>query len=204
MIMDIDTGGKNEHFQINIKTLDRNGISAVIMEDKKGLKKNSLFGISVKQEQENPDIFKKKIELGKKNSSENLMIIARIESLIFNKPVNDALKRAEKYLEGGADGIMIHSKDKNPDKIFKFIKIFRKKFTDVNLVVVPSSFNHVKEKSFIDLGVNIVIYANHLLRASYPAMRNTALSILKNSRSLETDKSLLSIKEILELIPGTK
>ena len=146
MIMDIDTGGKNEHFQINIKTLDRNGISAVIMEDKKGLKKNSLFGLSVKQEQENPDIFKKKIELGKKNSSENLMIIARIESLIFNKPVNDALKRAEKYLEGGADGIMIHSKDKNPDKIFKFIKIFRKKFTDVNLVVVPSSFNHVKEK----------------------------------------------------------
>ena len=204
MIVDVDTGGKNEHFEINVKTIDRNGISAIIMEDKKGLKKNSLFGMSVKQEQENPLVFKKKIELGKKNSSNNLMIIARIESLIFNKPIKDALNRADMYLQGGADGIMIHSKDKNPKNIFKFIKMFRKKHLTTPLVVVPSSYNHVKENTFLDLGVNIVIYANHLLRASYPAMTNTAMSILKNSRSLETDRSLLSIKEILELIPGTK
>ncbi len=204
MIFDIDTGGKNEHFEINIKSIDRNGISAVIMEDKKGLKKNSLFGLSVKQEQEDPKIFAKKIELGKKNSSNNLMIIARVESLILKKPVSDAMKRAEKYLEAGADGIMIHSKDKSPEKIFKFAKIFKKEFPNTNLVVVPSSFNQVKENVFKDLGFNIVIYANHLLRASYPAMKNTALSILKHKRSLETDSSLLSIKEILDLIPGTK
>jgi len=204
MIFDIDTGGKNEHFEINIKSIDRNGISAVIMEDKKGLKKNSLFGLSVKQEQEDPKIFAKKIELGKKNSSNNLMIIARVESLILKKPVSDAMKRAEKYLEAGADGIMIHSKDKSPEKIFKFAKIFKKEFPNTSLVVVPSSFNQVKENVFKDLGFNIVIYANHLLRASYPAMKNTALSILKHKRSLETDSSLLSIKEILDLIPGTK
>jgi len=204
MIFDIDTGGKNEHFQINIRSIDRNGISAVIMEDKKGLKKNSLFGLSVKQEQEDPKIFSKKIELGKKNSSNNLMIIARIESLILKKTIQDAMRRAEKYLEAGADGIMIHSKDKSPEKIFKFAKIFKNKFPTTNLVVVPSSFNQVKEQTFIDYGFNIVIYANHLLRASYPAMKKTALSILKNKRSLEADRSLLSIKEILELIPGTK
>ena len=204
MIFDIDTGGKNEHFQINIKSIDRNGISAVIMEDKKGLKKNSLFGLSVKQEQEDPKIFAKKIELGKKNCSNNLMIIARVESLILDKPVSDAMKRSEKYLQAGADGIMIHSKDKNPANIFKFAKLFKKNFPNTNLTVVPSSFNQVKEETFKDLGFNMVIYANHLLRASYPAMKKTALSILKNKRSLETDRSLLSIKEILDLIPGTK
>ena len=118
MIVDVDTGGKNEHFEINVKTIDRNGISAIIIEDKKGLKKNSLFGMSVKQEQENPLVFKKKIELGKKNSSNNLMIIARIESLIFDKPIKDALNRADMYLQAGADGIMIHSKDKDPKKYF--------------------------------------------------------------------------------------
>ena len=132
------------------------------------------------------------------------MIIARVESLILKKPVSDAMKRTEKYLEAGADGIMIHSKDKNPEELFKFAKIFKKEFPNTNLVVVPSSFNQVKENVFKDLGFNIVIYANHLLRASYPAMKNTALSILKHKRSLETDRSLLSIKEILNLIPGTK
>ena len=204
LIIDIDTGGKIEHLEINIKTIDRTGISAVIMEDKKGLKKNSLFGTDVKQEQESIKEFSKKIRAGKKASTDNLMIIARIESLILNKPISDALKRAENYLEAGADGIMIHSKDKDPNKIFTFAKKFKKEFSNTPLVVVPSSFNIVKEKQLIDHGFNIVIYANHLLRASYPAMRKTALEILKYSRSYESDKSLLSIKEILELIPGTK
>ena len=204
LIADIDTGGKIEHLEINIKTIDRTGISAVIIEDKKGLKKNSLFGTDVKQEQESIKEFSKKISAGKKASTNNLMIIARIESLILNKPISDALKRAESYLEAGADGIMIHSKDKSPGKIFTFAKKFKKEFSNVPLVVVPSSFNTVKEKQLIDHGFNIVIYANHLLRASYPAMRKTALEILKYGRSHESDKSLLSIKEILELIPGTK
>ncbi len=204
LIIDIDTGGKTEHFEINIKTIDRMGISAVIMEDKKGLKKNSLFGTEVKQEQENTKEFSKKIHAGKKSSSSNLMIIARIESLILNKPIADALRRADSYIDSGADGIMIHSKDKDPKKVFAFAQKFKKNYPKIPLVAVPSSFNIVKEKQLIDHGFNIVIYANHMLRASYPAMRKTALDILKYGRSHEIDRSLLSIKEILELIPGTK
>lgn len=204
LIIDIDTGGKVEHFEINIKTIDRMGISAVIMEDKKGLKKNSLFGNSVKQEQEDIKSFSNKISVGKKSLSSNLMIIARIESLILNKPISDALKRAKSYIDSGADGIMIHSKDKNPKKIFEFANKFRKFNARIPLVVVPSSFNNVKEAQLIDHEFNIVIYANHMLRASYPAMKRTAENILKHGRSFEIDKSLLSIKDILELIPGTK
>jgi len=204
LIIDIDTGGKVEHFEINIKTIDRMGISAVIMEDKKGLKKNSLFGTDVLQYQEDVKEFSNKIKVGKRSSSSNLMIIARIESLIMNKPLSDALKRAKSYIDSGADGIMIHSKDKNPKKIFEFANNFRKFDSKTPLIVVPSSFNIVKEKQLINYGFNIVIYANHMLRASYPAMKKTAENILKYGRSYETDKSLLSIKEILELIPGTK
>ena len=204
LIMDIDTGGKPEHFEINIKSLESSGISAVIMEDKKGLKKNSLFGVNVKQEQETIKEFSKKISLGKKASQKNIMIIARIESLILNKPVSDALKRSESYLNAGADAIMIHSKNKSPNEIFNFSNRFRKNFDNIPLVVVPSSFNKVKEQNLIDNGFDVVIYANHMLRASYPAMKKVAKEILKNGRSYESDKFLLSIKDILNLIPGTK
>ena len=174
------------------------------MEDKKGLKKNSLFGNTVKQEQESINEFSKKISAGKKATSNKLMIIARIESLILGKPLNDAILRAKKYVEAGADGIMIHSKDKNPKQILKFAEIFRKKFADVPLVAVPSSYNSVKDKELEDAGFNIVIYANHMLRASYPAMQKVALEILKNGRTYESEKSIMSISNILELIPGTK
>ena len=167
-------------------------------------KQNQVLKEHLEQQQENPLLFKKKIELGKRNSSNNLMIIARIESLIFDKPIKDALDRADKYLQGGADGIMIHSKDKNPKKILKFAEIFRKKFADVPLVAVPSSYNSVKDKQLEDAGFNIVIYANHMLRASYPAMQKVALEILKNGRTYESEKSIMSISNILELIPGTK
>ena len=204
LIMDIDTGGKNEHFEINIKTLENSGISAVIMEDKKGLKKNSLFGLEVKQEQDSIKEFSKKIKIGKKATKNNIMIISRIESLILNKSVGDAYKRAENYINAGADGVMIHSKDKNPKEIFKFSNKFKKEFKDIPLVVVPSSFNQVKESQLIDNGFDVVIYANHMLRASYPAMQSVAKNILKYGRSYESDKFLLSIKEILNLIPGTK
>ena len=148
--------------------------------------------------------FSKKIYAGKKSSSSDLMIIARIESLILDKPISDALKRADSYIDSGADGIMIHSKDKDPKEVLAFAEKFKKNYSKIPLVVVPSSFNIVKESQLIDYGFNIVIYANHMLRASYPAMRKTALDILKYGRSHEIDKSLLSIKEILELIPGTK
>ena len=148
--------------------------------------------------------FSKKIKIGKKASKNNIMIISRIESLILNKSVGDAYKRAKNYVNAGADGVMIHSKEKNPNKIFEFSNKFKKKFKDVPLVVVPSSFNQVKESQLIDNGFDVVIYANHMLRASYPAMQSVAKNILKYGRSYESDKFLLSIKEILNLIPGTK
>ena len=204
LIIDIDTGGKIEHLEINLKTIERSGTSAVIMEDKKGLKKNSLFGNKVKQEQENVKEFSKKINLGKKATRGKLMIIARIESLILGKSVNDAIMRAEKYVDAGTDGIMIHSKDKDPKEIFKFAEKFKKVFEDIPLVAVPSSYNSVKEKQLEEAGFNIVIYANQMLRASYPAMRQVALEILKNGRAYESEKNIMSIKDILELIPGTK
>jgi len=204
LIIDADTGGKPEHFEINIKTMERIGISALIIEDKKGLKKNSLLGNKVKQEQESIKDFSNKIKLGKKACvSKDLMVIARIESLILNKGLVDAERRADAYLDAGSDAIMIHSKDSNPKEIFKFSNKFKKQYKDIPLVVVPTSFYKVKESQLIDNGFNMVIYANHLLRASYPAMQLVANSILKNKRTFEIEKKLLSIKEILKLIPGT-
>lgn len=204
LIIDVDTGGKPEHFEINVKTIQRYGISALIVEDKKGLKKNSLFGTEVKQEQESINSFAKKISIGKKVSDPDFMIISRIESLILNKPLSDAYKRASAYLNAGTDAIMIHSKQNSPKEVLKFADIFKKKYPDVPLVAVPSSYNKIRETDLINSGFNVVIYANHLLRASYPAMYKAALGILKNGRSFEIEKSLLSIKEMLELIPGTK
>jgi len=205
LIMDIDTGGKIEHLTLNVKSIERLGISAVIMEDKKGLKKNSLFGNEVTQLQDSPDEFSKKISVIKKNQSNpEFMIIARIESLILGKGIDDAIKRSKKYIKAGADGIMIHSKNKNEKEIFIFAKKFRQLFKDIPLVSVPTSYNSVYEKDLIKQGFNIVIYANHLFRASYPSMSKTAKSILKNGRSKEVDQNLMSIKDILHLIPGTK
>ncbi len=205
LIMDGDTGGKPEHFEINIKSIERLGISAVIIEDKKGLKKNSLFGTKVRQEQEDIKTFSKKIKIGKNSSkSKDLMLIARIESFILNKNLDDALKRSDAYVDAGADGIMIHSKDKNPEKIFKFAKKFKQNYPEITLVSVPTSYNSVTENQLINEGFNVVIYANHLLRAAYPAMHNAAYQILKNKRAYEIEKNLLSIKKILKLIPGTE
>ena len=204
LILDADTGGKIEHFEINIRTIERMGISAVIIEDKKGLKKNSLLGTSVKQEQETIKDFCKKIEIGNKACVSNeLLLIARIESLILEKGLKDALKRADEYLSAGAKGIMIHSKKENPKEVFEFAREFRKNVKETPLVVVPSTFSQVKESQLIDFGFNIVIYANHLLRATYPAMEMVAKSILKNERAHEQEKNLISIKKILKLIPGT-
>ena len=203
LIMDIDTGGKLEHFSINCKIIERNSVSAIIMEDKTGLKKNSLFGNEVKQKQESIKNFCEKIITGKK-LTKNMMIISRVESLILGKTIFDAIRRAESYLEAGTDGIMIHSKSNNPKEIFQFSKKFKKLFPDVPLISVPSSYNQVKEQQLINEGFNVVIYANHMLRAAYPAMQKVALDILKNKRSYESDNNLLSIKKILNLIPGTK
>lgn len=205
LIMDADTGGKSEHFAINIKSMERLGISAVIIEDKTGLKKNSLFGNDVEQSQEDANIFGEKIRQARDSLvSEDFMIIARIESLILDKGLDDALDRARIYMDSGAHGIMIHSRNKSPREIFDFTENFKKQYSSTPLVVVPTSFNEVVREDFENAGVNILIYANHMLRSSYPAMWNTALGILKHGRSLEVEDQLISVKQILELIPGTK
>lgn len=205
IIYDGDTGGKLEHFVFTVRTLERHGISAVIIEDKTGLKKNSLFGTSVPQIQDTIEDFSSKIKAGKMAQvTDDFMIIARIESLILGKSVEEALERAQAYVEAGADGVMIHSKEKTGFDIKEFCVTFRKNNKSTPIVVVPSTFNHITEEEFQRWGVNIVIYANHMLRSSYPAMVNVAKSILANGRSYEANDKCMPIKEILELIPGTK
>lgn len=205
IIYDGDTGGQPEHFVFTVRTLERLGVSAVIIEDKTGLKKNSLFGTDVAQTQDEIPAFCEKIRMGKKaQATDDFMIIARIESLILDKGVDDAMKRAQAYLDAGADGIMIHSRRKTPDEIFDFCDRYSKLPNRKTLVAVPSSYNTVTEDELAARGVNVVIYANHLLRSAYPAMVNTAKSILTYQRSAECDQNLLPINEILELIPGTK
>ena len=204
-IYDGDTGGKTEHFVFTVRTLERLGISAIIIEDKIGLKKNSLFGTAVPQMQDEIDNFCNKIISGKKAQvTKDFMIIARVESLILGKTVEDALNRAFAYVESGADGIMIHSKEKDGDDIKEFCLQFRLKNNITPIVLVPTTYNHIKENEFETWGANIVIYANHMLRSSYPAMMNVALSILEEERSSKADEMCMSVKEILELIPGTK
>jgi len=205
IIYDGDTGGKPEHFVFTVRTLERLGISAVIIEDKIGLKKNSLFGTEVLQTQDTIEEFSLKISMGKKAQiTSDFMIFARIESLICGKSVEDSLERAFAYIAAGADGIMIHSKEKSGEDIKEFCEKFRKINKTTPIVLVPSTYNHITEKTLTEWGANIVIYANHMLRASYPAMLNVAKSILVNHNSLDADNQCLSIKQILELIPGTK
>ena len=205
IIYDADTGGQVEHFKFTVRTLERLGVSAAIIEDKTGLKKNSLFGNDVEQTQDTIENFCNKIAEGKKAQvTEDFMVIARIESLILDAGMDDAVERAQAYLAVGADGVMIHSRKKEPDEILEFCKKFREFEKHKPLVVVPSSFNSITENELQGAGANIVIYANHLLRSAFPAMQKTAEMILQNGRSLECDDFLLSIKDILELIPGTK
>lgn len=202
IILDGDTGGLIEHFVFNIKTIERLGVSAIIIEDKIGLKKNSLFGTEVEQTQDSIEHFCEKLHAGKNAlKTEEFMIIARIESLILKQGMEDALSRAKAYIKAGADGIMIHSREKQPDEIFEFCDKFREFAPEVPLVVVPTSYNQVYEEELSAKGVNIIIYANHLIRSAYPAMQETAKLILENERSKEVDDKCLSIKEILTLIP---
>ena len=204
MIFDGDTGGKVEIFKFTVKSLERLGVSAVVIEDKIGLKKNSLLGNDVKQEQDTIENFQEKIIAGKKAQvTKDFMIIARIESLILEAGMEDALKRASAYIEAGADAIMIHSRQKSPSEIFEFCKNYKMIKNNVPLMVVPSSFNEVTEEEWEKRGVNIVCYANHMLRSAYPAMMSVAKSILENGRSKDCDDACLPIKEILNLIPGT-
>ena len=205
LVYDADTGGRIEHFEFTVRTLERLGVSAVVIEDKVGLKKNSLFGNDVPQTQDTIEHFCAKIRAGKASQiTDEFMIIGRIESLILEAGMKDALERASAYIQAGADGIMIHSRHTDPAEIFEFCRLYACFPVKVPLVVAPSSYNQVTEEELAHHGVNLVIYANHLLRAAYPAMVSTARSILYHGRSLEVDSSLMSIKQILELVPGTK
>ena len=201
IILDGDTGGLVEHFVYNVRTLERMGVSAVIIEDKTGLKKNSLFGTEVEQTQDSIENFCEKITAGKQAlRTDDFMIIARIESLILDRGMEDALERAFAYVKAGADGIMIHSRKKSPDEILEFCTKFRKENKDTPIVVVPTSFNSITEEELAAAGVNIVIYANQLTRSAFPAMQNTAVEILRNHRALEVDSNLMPFKDIIRLI----
>lgn len=202
IILDGDTGGLTEHFVYTVRTLERVGVSAVIIEDKTGLKKNSLFGTEVKQTQDTIENFCEKLRAGKAaQKTREFMIIARIESLILERGMDDALKRAFAYTEAGADGIMIHSRRKEPDEIFEFLRLFRQKDQTTPVVVIPTSFNTVTEEEFAARGANIVIYANQLTRSGVKAMQECANTILRAHRAKEVDDMCLNIKEVLTLIP---
>ncbi len=202
IIFDGDTGGLTEHFVYTVRSLERMGVSMVIIEDKTGLKKNSLFGTEVQQTQAAIPDFCEKIKAGKKaQRTKEFMICARIESLILEQGMDDALERAFAFAEAGADAIMIHSRKKDPSEIFEFVEKFREKDATTPIVVVPTSFNTVTEEEFKERGVNIVIYANQLTRTGFPAMQNAAETILKNHRAKECDDICMPFKDIIRLIP---
>ncbi|MBQ3484736.1 MAG: phosphoenolpyruvate mutase [Clostridia bacterium] len=203
IILDGDTGGQIEHFVYNVQTLERMGISAIIIEDKKGLKKNSLFGTGVGQQQDTIEGFCQKIAAGKNaQKTRDFMIIARCESLILEQGLEDALERCHAYVKAGADGVMIHSKSKTPDEVYAFCDAFRKVDPKTPIIVVPTTYNGETEAQLAAHGVNVVIHANHLIRSAFPAMQATARSILENGRSREADQLCMSIKEILALLPN--
>ena len=202
IIFDGDTGGLTEHFVYTVRTLERMGVSMIIIEDKTGLKKNSLFGTEVKQTQDTIENFCAKLQAGKKaQKTKEFMICARIESLILEQGMEDALNRAFAFVGAGADAIMIHSRKKDPSEIFEFIEKFRAQDKNTPIVLVPTSFNTVTEEEFKARGANVIIYANQLTRTGFPAMQNAARTILENHRAKECDDMCMSIKEIINLIP---
>ena len=205
LIFDGDTGGLPEHLTFTIKSLERLGVSAIVIEDKTGLKKNSLLGKEVVQTQDSVENFSNKIRIAKESqSTEDFMVIARIESLILEKGMDDAIKRAVSYVNNGADGIVIHSKKNNPKEVLDFANIYKSIGMNKPLFSIPTSYSQITEQELIEGGFKAVIYANQLIRAAYPAMEEAAISILKNSRALESEERLLGIKEILDLVPGTR
>ncbi|MDD6051832.1 MAG: phosphoenolpyruvate mutase [Clostridiales bacterium] len=203
IILDGDTGGQIEHFIYNVQTLERMGVSAIIIEDKKGLKKNSLFGTDAGQMQDSIEGFCAKITAGKNaQKTRDFMIIARCESLILEQGLEDALARCHAYVKAGADGVMIHSKSKTPDEVYAFCDAFRQVDAKTPIIAVPTTYNSETEEQLSAHGINVVIHANHLIRSAFPAMQATARSILENGRSKEADALCMSIKDILTLLPN--
>lgn len=205
MIVDVDNGGIDEHFALLVARLERLGVSAVIVEDKVGRKRNSLFGQDARQQQAEPEAFAEKIRAGlEARITEQIMVIARIESLIAGAGMEDALHRADVYVAAGADGIMIHSKQTDGQEICQFAAEFRQRHPSIPLIVVPSTYSHMTETQLREIGVNVVIYANHLLRAAYPAMAETAETILADGCAAGVESRCMPIKEVISFIPGAK
>jgi phosphoenolpyruvate phosphomutase / 2-hydroxyethylphosphonate cytidylyltransferase len=205
MIFDGDSGGQPEHLAFTVKNLERLGVSAIIIEDKEGLKRNSLLGEVAGQSQSSIEDFSERLRVAKNAQiTEDFMVIARIESLILGAGMEDALARARAYVVAGADGLMIHSKKSTPDEVFEFCRRVQEFASGIPLVVVPTTYSSVTEAELIGAGVSVVIYANHLLRAAYPAMRKVADTILETERAFETEQFLATIPEILEIVPGNE
>jgi phosphoenolpyruvate mutase len=203
LVFDGDTGGKPEHLAFTVRSLERLGVSAIIIEDKEGLKRNSLFGTEVEQTQSTKEDFSSRIRLAKASQvTDEFMVIARIESLILDKGLPDALERANAYIEAGADALMIHSRKKTPDEVFEFCRAIRSQGETLPIVVVPTSFSTVTESELAGAGVNMVIYANHLIRAAYPKMLEVARSILEHESAGQIETQISSISEILTIVPG--
>lgn len=204
LIFDADTGGVIEHLPYHIRTAERLGISAFVIEDKTGLKKNSLLGNEVLQSQASIEFFSKKIAIAKQSQTHpDFMIIARIESLILDEGMAQALRRALAYVAAGADGIMIHSRQAAPDEVLEFARLFRMHHPAIPLVCVPTTYTNIHFDALVEAGFNVVIYANHMLRAAFPAMSFVAREILRKGCTQEVEEYCLSVKGVLELIPGT-
>ena len=204
LIIDADTGGKPEHLEVHVKSMERLGISAMIIEDKVGLKRNSLLGNDVHQEQSTIVDFQEKISIARAAAfSDEFMVIARVESLVLDKGMDDALQRAHEYVAAGAHGVMIHSRRSDPNEIVLFAEKFRKHDSSTPLIAVPTTYNGITDFALAQRGFNIVIYANQMIRAAYPAMQQAALTILQNGRSKECDSDIASVANILKLIPKT-
>lgn len=203
VIFDGDTGGKTEHFVFTVRSLERLGVSAIVIEDKTGLKRNSLLEKQSSQEQESIEAFCDKIKAGKKSCvTKDFMIIARIESLILGKTIEDAMTRARAYIQAGVDGIMIHSKSADGKEVLDFAQQYQTIENRVPLVAVPTTYNALGWQQLRDAGFNIVVYANHLLRSAYPAMLTAAQSILQHNRSKDAEEQMIPVNELLKLIPN--
>lgn len=205
MVFDGDTGGRIEHVPFTVRSLERLGVSAMVIEDKEGLKRNSLFGTEAKQVQAEPEDFGRKISVAKQSQiTEDFMVIARIESLILKQGLEDALSRARIYAGAGADAVLIHSKSEKPDEVMEFSRIFSQEFPAVPIIAVPTMFNRATDEELATSGIRALIYANHMLRAAYPNMLAVAERILTHGRTLEAEELLEPIESILTLIPGNQ
>lgn len=184
IIVDIDTGGDIDHLPYLIKWFSKAGATAVIMEDKKFPKQNSF--IEEGQHLEDVDVFASKIRIAKKHCGD-MKVYARLESMIAKKSKYDALLRAEAYIDAGADGIMVHSKQKvDSSEVMEVGNELRKRHPSLTLIAVPTTYTLPDIHPF-----DVVIHANHQLRASMHAMMAVAAG---------TKVDMVSVQDIFDFV----